>query len=188
MRKTKHYTDEELISHMRNGEAYAFKELFHRYYQELCGFAYYLVRDRSEAEEIVQDLFARLWEKRADLTIKSCVKGYLFISCKNLSLNSLHRSSNHQQQPLRNENELKEASLSQNPEHIFYFENLYKDFLKAVEQLPAQAKKVFVLRYFEKTKQKEVARLLKISENTVEKHMSRALKTLRKKLAIYHMK
>ena len=169
------------------GDSHAFKELFHRYYKQLCGFVCYLVKDKSEAEEIVQELFTQLWEKRADLTITSSVKGYLYISCKNRSLNYLHRNLKRQKQTLESEEDSFEAPLSQNPEHILYFEDLQKDFHEAVEQLPTQAKKVFMLRYFEKTRQKEVAHMLKISEYTVEKHMGNALKILRKKLAIHRI-
>lgn len=173
---------------MRDGDAHAFKELFHRYYKELCGFVYYLVKDKLEAEEIVQDLFAHLWEKRTILTINSSVKGYLYISCKNRSLNFLNGNSNRHHEELRHEDSSLEADLSQNPEHILNFEYLDEDFHTAVNELPAQARKVFTLRYFEKTKQKEVARLLKISEHTVEKHMVYALKVLRKKLAVHRIK
>ena len=79
--------DKILFEHTNKSDVNAFKTLFHRYYKNLCLYATKIVNDDVAAEEIVQDLFVKLWEKRKTLEIKTSVKNYLVRSVRNQCLN-----------------------------------------------------------------------------------------------------
>jgi RNA polymerase sigma-70 factor, ECF subfamily len=76
-----------LFEKIKKGNIKAFETLFHRYYGNLCLFASKLINNNEAAEEIVQDLFVKLWEKKEQISIESSIKNYLFRSVKNHCLN-----------------------------------------------------------------------------------------------------
>ena len=81
-----------LFEEIRNDNEKAFEKIFHNYYGHLCLFASRIIQDDISAEEIVQDFFVKLWEKRKQIFIETSVKNYLYRSIKNLCFNFIqHR-------------------------------------------------------------------------------------------------
>ncbi len=173
--------DLTLFLRVKTSEEKAFKKLFVRYYEKLRQFTTLTYHDPILAEEVVQEVFARLWERRQSLEIHSSVKYYLYTACRNQAYNLINQK-NHRHQSMT---EAMEAILADNdtPETVLSFETLYYNLQKAVDALPTKAKKVFVLKYFQQTKHKEIARRMNISESMVEKHAANAIRQVRKKLA-----
>jgi RNA polymerase sigma-70 factor (ECF subfamily) len=180
------YTDENdliLFHKIKEDSQGAFKILFLRYYDKLSGFVVLLHHDASLAEEVVQEVFARIWEKRHEIDIKTSVKYYLYNACRNQAYNLISQKV-HQHSALSRTLEDIIAD-DQNPEKIFSFEALNHDFHEAINTLPAKAKEVFLLKYFEKARHREIAQSMNISESMVEKHAANALRHLRKKLEMH---
>jgi RNA polymerase sigma-70 factor, ECF subfamily len=179
-----HTVDElALFQKIREDDAGAFKILFIRYYEKLCGFVRLIQKDEFSAEEVVQEVFTRIWEKRKEITIQSSVKYYLYISCRNQALNIV---SKHQHQPLAfSEISVADFMIEDDPEKIFSRNALQEDVYSAIDSLPAKAREVLILKYFQKARHKEIAQRMNISESMVEKHAANALRHLRKKLAMH---
>ena len=84
--------DKDLFEKIKKGDENAFEILFHKYYGILCSFATKIIKDDVAAEEIVQDLFVKLWEKREQISIETSLKNYFFRSVKNFCLNHIQHN------------------------------------------------------------------------------------------------
>lgn len=160
------------------GDRSAFEALFRLHYGPLCAFAAHYVKDVDKAEDLVQDLFFRLWMDRERTKVTSSLKAYLFRSVRNRCLNALKVQGR-----VRSIND--EVDVPADPE-----ERSEEDFTErtarvhaAIEGLPEERRKVFKLSRYEGLKYQEIADRLGISVKTVENQMGKALKTLREELA-----
>lgn len=166
---------------LQEGDEGVFEKLFKAYYSPLCQYAFTLLKDKDESEEIVQGVFHNFWEKKAQVEIKTSLKSYLYKMVYHLCLNRLK----HQK--------VKEAYLDYNATQIqqnyasatdLANENELKAKIEeAMNSLPEQCRLVFRLSRFEELKYAEIAEHLGISIKTVENQMGKALKILRIKLA-----
>jgi RNA polymerase sigma-70 factor (ECF subfamily) len=177
-------TDEKvLFERIKKSDEKAFEILFHKYYGYLCLYATKIISDDSDAEEIVQNFFVKLWEKREHLFIETSLKNYLFRSIKNLCLNFIQHNKTkirHAQIVLSEvENNFSEDS---NYPEI----DLSQKIEESINSLPEKRKEIFKLNRQEGLKYHEIAQKLNISIKTVEAQMSLAIKTLRKKLKNYN--
>ncbi len=168
---------------IKEGDAQAFKSLFLRYYDPLIRFVNLLHHNPVLAEEAVQEVFAKIWEKRNELTIKTSVKYYLYNACRNQAYNLISQKAN--QHNAISELLANILTEERTPEHVFYNDALSHDIQEAIDALPPKAREVFLMKYFRQAKHKEIAQSMNISESMVEKHASNALKHLRKKLATH---
>ena len=160
------------------GDRPAFEALFRQHYRPLCAFAVQYVKDMDRAEDLVQDLFFRLWLDRAQVRISTSVKAYLFAAVRNRCLNAMKSGAR-----VRSLNEAvhdaPDAEVRTEDEHAERIARVQA----AIEALPAERKKVFKLSRYEGLKYHEIAARLGISVKTVENQMGQALKTLRTELA-----
>lgn len=158
----------------------AFAEVFSRYRSLLYNFAYKKLRDKDGAKDIVQDLFIRLWSIDNDFELKTSLNSYMYRSILNSVLNVVKHD-------LVKEEYVSSLQymMDQSTEESD-FKIREKDIEKLIEMeiaaLPGQMREVFTLRRKEFLSNKEVAEKLGISEQTVETHMKRALRVLRKRL------
>jgi RNA polymerase sigma-70 factor (ECF subfamily) len=174
----------ELFARMRTGDEGAFETLFRAYARPLCDFAYSYVGSQPAAQEIVQELFCRLWERRDTLEMPRSVYAYLFSATRNRAINHLrdrrvqaaflHRA-------LRREMG-REAHRSAPQEQELEAKALSDALARAVEELPERCREVFTLTRDHRLTYAQVAEALHISPKTVEIHMGRALALLRQKL------
>jgi len=159
----------------------AFEQLFKTHYKALHAYANLLVRDVDIAEEVVQSLFLKLWEKRSLLEAHTSVKAYLYKCVYHDSLNLLKHEqvkAKYQDFTLHSMNPLQEAASGK-----VEFSELQKELQLAMQLLPQQCRLIFQMSRFEELKYREIADRLGISVKTVENQMGKALKILRVKLA-----
>lgn len=172
------YTDEELLAGIRNADHDVFTTLYSRHFQGLSLAALKYVKDVSIAEEIVQDIFLKLWETPADILNARSLKAYLYRAVINHSINYVNRQKNIEQHHQRMAEELGHDHIENIIEDHALKEMLYQE----IEKLPVQCRKVFKMSRFQNLKYREIAEQLNLSEKTVENHIVNALKTLRAKL------
>jgi len=174
-------SDSEIIRRIRQGDKQEFEKLFRSSYVSLVRYAKRILKDHDTAEEIVQDLFFRLWQDRGNLMIESSLNGYLFRSVHNRSLHFLE----HQKVVDRHAGEIA-ASADQTAEPVteaIYYSELQSKVARVLERLPERCSVIFRMSRFEGLKYNEIAEKLSVSLKTVEANMGRALKEFRKVLA-----
>ncbi|MBK9416138.1 MAG: RNA polymerase sigma-70 factor [Flavobacteriales bacterium] len=160
------------------GDRASFEALFRLHYRPLCAFAMGYVEDRDKAEDLVQDLFFRLWLDRERVNITTSVKPYLYASVRNRCLNALKVGT---RMRVLND-DLHDQEEEQGPTEDEHSERIAR-VQAAVAALPEERRKVFTLCRYEGMKYQEVADRLGISVKTVENQMGKALKDLRVELA-----
>ncbi len=156
------------------------EELFNHYYPRLFNFSKSFLKVEDGIDDILQEVFVRIWQGRKNITNPETFNSYVFTITRNLLLNELRRR-------LNNKN-LKErvCKLSVASEYSLVEEIEYHDLKekvdKAVDELPERQKEIFILSRNEGLSHKEIAEKLKISTKNVEYHIALALKFLRHKL------
>ncbi len=174
-------SDSEIIRRIRQGDKQEFEKLFRSSYVSLVRYAKRILKDHDTAEEIVQDLFFRLWQDRGTLTIESSLNGYLFRSVHNKSLHFIE----HQKVIDRHAGEIA-ASADETAEPVtdaIYYSELQSKVARVLERLPERCSVIFRMSRFEGLKYNEIAEKLSVSLKTVEANMGKALKEFRKALA-----
>ncbi len=171
-----------LFERIKKGDEKAYETLFHKYYGHLCLYATKILKDDPAAEEIVQDFFVKIWEKREHLNIETSIKNYLFRSIKNLCINYIqhNKTKNRYAQKV-----ISETENSYSDDDSFPEIELSKKIEESINSLPEKRKEIFRLSRQDGLKYQEIAVKLNISIKTVETQMTLALKTLRDKLKNY---
>ena len=161
----------------------SFNSLFSDYYVNLCRFAYTYLKNTDTSEELVQELFIKIWENRETIEITTSIRSFLYTSVKNRVLNFIRdektRLKHHDEYGLEQQKRVN---------HIIDFcerEELSNLIDQAVNELPGQCKKIFDLCRNQHLSHKEIADMLSVSPKTVENQMNIALKKIRTKLAPY---
>ena len=173
-------SENEIIRRIRQGDVQQFESLFRSSYVSLVRYAKSFVRDHDTAEEIVQDLFFRLWDERNKIKIETSLNGYLFRAVHNRCLHLLeHRKviEKHEQEIIQEQ----KGSIEDVSEQVHYKE-LQSAVVRILERLPARCGRIFCMNRFEGLKYNEIAKKLAVSVKTVEADMGKALKEFRKAL------
>lgn len=162
----------------------AFEELYRLFFPRLFNFSMLYVHKREAAEEIVNDIMVKIWEKRETLGSVLNLETYLFVSVRNHSLNYLSKYS-HYHVEIEAENGIAEMVNGNDPEKELEWKEIYFKLNMAIEQLPDQCRTVFKLIKEEGFRYKQVAEILNISPRTVETQLFRAIKKLDTAIAAY---
>lgn len=149
----------------------------------MCRLVYRILRDKDVCEDVVQELFAKLWEKRSSLSIQGSLKSYLYRSALNAALN--HVSSKRVKTRSSLNDLLVEPTGGATPVELNQANDFYDAFQKALQELPEGCREIFVLSRYEQLTYKEIAETLDISPKTVENQMGKALRVLREKLGTF---
>jgi len=158
----------------------SFRQLFDRMFEPLCRFLTYYTTDRMLIEEVVQEVFIKLWEERDALRIES-IKTYLHTSARNRMLNSIRdekRRNTFLAQWVQHETEKHEG------QECFDIDEFSRTIQKAIDILPDKCKTIFNLSKKEMLTYKQIAERLDISIKTVETQMGIALRKIREQLLI----
>lgn len=174
----------DLLNELRKGNKAAFEDVFDKCFEPLCKYAYSILRDMDEAEDVVQKTFCKLWDQRESLFIKSSLNSYLYRIVHNDSINTINQRTLHQEHNFNYLSFMQSDSSNTILESIEGAE-LQKAIERAILGLPPQCRKVFELSRMEQMPYSKIAEELQISTNTVENHMSKALKILRADLKDY---
>lgn len=156
------------------------ESLFNRHYEELVRYAFTIVKDNESAEDVVQKVFIRLWEKRFELLEIVNFRAYLYRSVYNASINQYTA-----QKKKSREDVLGNLSSSQESDELVLSRELQEQINQALETLPEKCREVFELSRLEGLSYKEIAEQQQISIKTVENQMGKALKLMRIALSAY---
>ena len=172
--------DTEIIWRIRQGDVGQFESLFRSSYVSLVRYAKTLIKDHDTAEEIVQDLFFRIWKDKEKLEIESSLNGYLFRSVHNKCLHYIE----HNKVVVRHVEEMshRQTESQESPLDILRYKELQAKIARILERLPERCGQIFYMSRFEGLKYSEIAEKLSVSVKTVESNMGRALKEFRKEL------
>jgi RNA polymerase sigma-70 factor (family 1) len=170
-------SDEKLLSLLKDGREEAFDYLYFRYRNKLISIAYNRLRSKEAAEELVQDVFADIWQKRQTLQIRNNLSSYLCTAIKYAVLDHI-RSQKTKDSYVA---EMMKATESTSPsaEQEINFSELDFHLNKSIDALPEKCREVFTLSRFENYSVREIAEKLNISPETAKYHIAHALKTLR---------
>lgn len=157
-----------------------FEYLFKSYYTPLCNYAFSIVKDIDQAEEIVQGFFYTYWKNREEISIKLSLKAYIYKSVRNSALRYLQ----HRQIEEEYRRNAKADEYLSTPNHVEESE-LDAIVESTLERLPERCRQVFTLSRFNGLKYQEIADLLSISVKTVEADMTKALISFRQNLGQY---
>ena len=178
--------DNEILSRIRTGEEAAFETLFREHYAGLCVFATRILESRAVAEEIVQDVFLRLWERRNEWETTGSVSAYLYAAVRNRAFNRVRQDraqQRWQERVIREHSaEPRGAESSAADEHV-RSDELAAAIERGIAELPPRCREAFVLRRQHHLSYAEIARVMNIAPKTVEIQIGLALKSLRGKLA-----
>ena len=172
--------DTDIIGRIRQGDVKQFESLFRSSYVSLVRYAKTLLKDQDTSEEIVQDLFFRIWQDRGKIKIESSLNGYLFRSVHNRCLHFIDHNrivEKHAEEML-----FRQPESSESPSDILNYKELQAKIATILEKLPERCGQIFYMNRFEGLKYNEIAEKLSVSVKTVEANMGRALKVFRKEL------
>lgn len=171
-----------LFNSVKQGDLKAFETLFRKYYSFLCSLARKYVNDHDTAEEIVQDLFYRIWEKKEEITITLAVKSYL---ARAVYYNSINLRASLRRELILDEKLFDADSSDSDTEDLVREQELNRLIDSCMAELPEKGQKIFSMSRFEGLKYREIAERLSVSVKTVEAYMGQALKVFRKNLGEY---
>lgn len=180
IKATHPYTDEELTCLLNKGDREAFNEIYNRYWEYLYRFAVKKVGDKSQAEDLIQDLFVSIWEKRDTLLVNASLRGYLFSALKFKIIN-FYESSKVKQKHIDSLKTLL-ASFDHTTGNTIICNDIENHLEIGLNKLSPKVRLVFQLSRYENLSQDEIAKKLDISKQTVKNQMSKALKVLREHL------
>ncbi|MDA3880601.1 MAG: RNA polymerase sigma-70 factor [Prolixibacteraceae bacterium] len=162
-----------LTEAIKKGDYIAFNQLFSKYYAHLCAYVFKITDDYSTAEDIVQELFVKIWVTRSNLEISTNLNNYLFVSARNHAFNYLRQENNRRK--LLEKVHLFSNESSQEiapPEFIDALE-------KCIDKLPSRTKQVLLMNKFKTMKLNEISLELQTSVKTIKNQLWKAIKMLR---------
>jgi len=169
---------QELLTRLKNGDILAFDEVYKLFSQKLFSFVFKILKNEAEVDDIVQEVFVKLWESRNKLEDYNLLNSYIFTIAYNNSIDLIRKriSNNKYLEHLKYS-----ATLNLTPSIIsqIEFNELNSQVEKLIANLPNRQKQVYLLHREEGLTYSEIAKQLGISKNTVEIHMVKALKYLR---------
>jgi RNA polymerase sigma-70 factor (ECF subfamily) len=173
------YIDNELLRKMAQGSETAFTEIFNLYWKLLFSVAANKLNNLADAEEVVQNVFADLWKRRAEIDIQQSLKSYLAAAVKFQVYSLLYKKhrQRHFEQSLQ-----QNSSATSHVEEQFDLKALQEKLQQTSARLPGRCRLVYELSRDAGLSNKEIARSLDISEKTVENQITKALKFLRTSL------
>jgi len=170
-------TSEELVwQQIQQKNKKAFESYYKEHYKTFFLASYNYVKSSTVAQEIVNDVFLKIWEDAEKISIESSLKSYIYRAIINRSINALNK----QKRESQNQKELAQLQTESYELRQMETNELKVQLYKAIEALPDQCKKVFLMSRMDGLKQQEIAEKLGISIKTVKNHITHALKQLRK--------
>ncbi|MEO8764422.1 MAG: RNA polymerase sigma-70 factor [Ginsengibacter sp.] len=172
--------DEGIISLLAKRDEKIFEQVFKTHFKSLHAYAFTIVKDDMLAEELVQNIFFKLWERSEKLTISGSIAAYLYRAVYNECLNYFKHMKVRTRYQSHAFNEMKNQTDSASKKVLL--KELELKLHEALRELPEQCRTIFQLSRFEELKYREIADKLDISPKTVENQMGKALRLLRMKL------
>jgi len=172
--------DSELFDLLKSGDETAFVEIYERYWTVLFLHARKILRNDSESEDIVQELFSALWLKKETITLNTSLSAYLYSAVRYKVFNAIEHKRIIANYAVSLQQFLKEGELL--TEETYREKELAKLIEQEIQALPPKMREVFELSRKQHLSYREIAEKLNITEHTVKSQVSNALKTLKVKL------
>lgn len=172
--------EKKILEELKAGQEEAFTLLFKKYYKDLVLFSGNFLNDKLRCEDIVQNVFLKLWKDRETLEIQSSLKSYLLRSVQNACLDDIRHNQIVQEHQLFTYYFGNEGSLD--TENYVLFSDLQNAVDDAISKLPEQFREAFQMNRYEGLKYREIAQKLNVSERTIEVRIGKALSLLRELL------
>lgn len=178
MKKDDFQTETELTASLQRGSVTSFEILFEKYSQKLYLFSYSYLKSESEAEDIVQEVFLKIWKNRGSLKTETSFQSYLFT----IAFHAIQKSFNKKKEQQKFRLDLFELMAAENSslEEQLNFETLIARLNQLIGQLPTRRKEIFLKRKKEGKSIQTIALEMGISEKTVENQITEAMHSLRK--------
>nr|WP_319998398.1 RNA polymerase sigma-70 factor [uncultured Draconibacterium sp.] len=176
--------NKEYLEGLKNGNEKVFRLIIDHWYSKLFNFAIGFLNNEENAKEVIQDVFLLLWEHRFQLNENTVLNAYLFTLTRNHCIDIIRREKLTLQFRKDKQDEYKRLSESYNAlsdkilDNIFV-EELQNEINNAINSLPNQCKKIFILSRQEGLKNREISEKLNLSLKTVEAHITKAIRQIR---------
>lgn len=181
MKKNEHLVELELVSKLQNGDIEAFDELFSKYGNRLFAFALSYLKSKEESEELVQDVFLKIWENRKGLKKESSFKSYLFTVAYHNMCRLFRKKQIHQKF-------LDSGMIAKNSTTSLEDQIEYRIALEQIDELirklPEKQRVIFIKSRREGMSTQEIAQEMNLAPGTVDNQISAALKFLRKHISV----
>ncbi len=172
--------DQTNILKLKNGDKQVFNQLFNFYSQKLFYFAKGYLKSEKEAEEIVQETFLKIWERRHHLDPELSINAYLFKIAFNFIQKHLIKNVKEQEFKHDLANDL--VSFDNHSSNLLNYNSLLEHINHLIEELPPRQREIIILRKLENYSLHEISEQLSLSIKTVEAHLTAALKFLKERL------
>lgn len=170
--------DIDYIRKMKRGDVDAFRTIYNLYCSDLLKFAFHFLKNKEEAEEVVQDIFLKIWDKKVLIDEKHSFNGFVFIIAKRVILNKIRAKVK-----IRNVEIVSEHNTTkQNAQDLLVYKELQMLSDRAISTLPEKRRQIFIMSRKQGLSNKEIATHLGISDKTVENQIGLALKSIREYL------
>ena len=176
--------EKELLEKIAAGDETAFKDLFHLWRDKLYFFVLRITHSPAMAEDILQDVFVKIWTNRATLHTIQHLDAYIYKMSQNQAITGMKRAAQETLilSKLKKDTDTEELVT----EDAVIHRELSRNFQAILHKLPTQQRLVYTLTHIHGLKHDEVAQQLKISASTVKNHMTRALCTIRQELTQHY--
>jgi RNA polymerase sigma-70 factor (family 1) len=171
-------TEKELVLLLKEGDKSAFGQLYHNYRVRLYHNIFKMIQSDEEAEEILQELFVKIWLNRQNLDPERSFKAYLFKMSENLVYDFFRKAALNKKR--KNHLAMAASGDVNNVERYIYFKESSRLVNQAIDNLPPRRKEIYKLCKIEGKSYEEVSRLLGISISTINEHIVKATKAVRK--------
>ena len=180
MKSIRTHTDKELVQSLKSGDHQAFERLFIRYGQKLFAFSNSYLRSENDAEEIVQDVFLKIWDNRLSLKTDTSFQSYLFT----IAFNAIKKSFNKKAKDETYHHDVLDAIYNNDQPTDFEasYQVLIEKLNDVIQRLPERRKLIFIQRKKEGKSIKQIAEDLDISVKTVENQITEAIKQIKREL------
>jgi RNA polymerase sigma-70 factor (ECF subfamily) len=173
--------DHELARRIRQGDVAAFESLYRSYWNPMYNFAFRYVQSADEAEDVVQEVFFRVWNNRAEWNVVGSVQNYLYISVRNAAIGRLRRHASVAR--LHDRVRLDPSQTTKlDPGDSMEVADNHAEIERALAEMPQKRRAVCALRWIDGLTYSEIAERLGITEKTVENHIGTGLKFMRERL------
>ena len=163
---------------LKGGDTFAFEVLFYKYRNKIKGFATRLVPTQIDPDEIVQEVFVKIWLKKEYIDPEKNFQSYLFSIAKNLVLDHLKSAVNRKLYFV--EEHFRQDITSEEDAEIQFPADSEERMLNLIQQIPERRREIFCLNRFDGLSYKQIAERLNITENTVDSQIRNSLTFLRK--------
>ena len=174
-------TDRQLLSEFQRGSERAFEVIYNRYFPRLYLHALKMLRDPDEAQDLIQELFTAFWTKGRELDLTTSLSSYLYASTRNRVLNIFEHNRVHDHYIASLGEYL--SNVESSVDEIIIEKELAEIIEAEIRRMPPKMREIFEMSRHENRSHREIAEMLSISDKTVKKQVSKALKILKLKIS-----